>query len=81
MKTFGCMMVDCCPQVLEIAPWAAVRTPMLHIVAAICAGDLREPLAASVFIETLKPFIELGLVSLPVTRVVVIDREDISDID
>ena len=80
MKTLGCMVVDGRPQVLKVTPCTAVTSPNPHILATSLAGHVGERPTTPKIIEAFQSFIELTLVDLPVPGIVVIDRQDISNV-
>src|SRR6266545_2320211 len=73
------MVVDRCPEVLEIAPRAAYGTPPAHILSAGFAGHLGELSVPPELVEPLQTRVKLGAPGLQRTAVVVVDRQHVGD--
>ena len=81
MKALGCVVVDGCPQVLQVTPCSAITTSNPHILSTGLTGNVGEHLATPKIIEAFQAFIELYLIDLPAPGVVVVDRQDVSNVD
>ncbi len=80
MKSLGCVVVDGRPQVLKVTPRTAISPPSAHILATSLAGHFGEHPATPKIIEASQSFIKLCLVDLPVPGIIVIDRQNISNV-
>jgi hypothetical protein len=80
MKALGCVVVDGRPQVLKVTPCTTSSSPSAHIIATSLAGYVGEHPATPKIIEAFQSFIKLCLIDLPVAGIVVIDRQDISNV-
>jgi hypothetical protein len=80
MKALGCVVVDGRSQVLKVTPCTAMTSPNPHILATSLAGHVGERPTTPKIIEAPQSFIELFDVDLPVPGIVVIDRQDISNV-
>jgi hypothetical protein len=73
------MMINCCPQILEIAPGAAVATPAPNVATTTYPIDRRKHRGSPPNVQALNALIKGLLVLLAVPLVIDIDRQHVGD--
>lgn len=80
MQSLFGVVIDSGPQVFQVPPRAAWRTPPTDIIAAGLAVHISEKLGSPPFIEALNSAIKGAFVRLSIAAVGIEDREDIRDL-
>jgi hypothetical protein len=80
VEALSCVVINSRPQVLKITPCTAISSPSACIRATSLTGHFGKHPAAPKIIESSQSFIKLCLVDLPAPGIVVINRQDISNV-